>query len=162
MSPHPEPHLPPHPVPLGCPRALALGALLHASNLHWGHVFFAFELELRHRFIQSAFLVLRPSVLDWKLYHWISWVWSPQHPNQLNQFFIISPCIDTSLEILVSLYVSVGFVCPAASYLFCFSGEPWLTHSHSHPCSHSHKQLHTSGLPPFWILHHNLKEQSSR
>ena len=57
-------HLPPHPIPLGCPRALALGALLHASNLHWGHVFFAFELELRHRFIQSAFLVLRPSVLD--------------------------------------------------------------------------------------------------
>ena len=32
---HPEPpsHLPAHPIPLGCPRALALGALLHASNL---------------------------------------------------------------------------------------------------------------------------------
>ena len=28
-------HLPPHPLPLGCPRALALGALLHAWNLHW-------------------------------------------------------------------------------------------------------------------------------
>ena len=37
MSPHPETpsQLPPHPIPLGCPRALALGALLHASNLHW-------------------------------------------------------------------------------------------------------------------------------
>ena len=37
MSHHPEPpsHLPPPPIPLGCPRALALGALLHASNLHW-------------------------------------------------------------------------------------------------------------------------------
>ena len=36
VSPHPEPpsHLPPHPIPLGCPRALALGALLHASNSH--------------------------------------------------------------------------------------------------------------------------------
>ena len=34
---HPEPpsRLPPHPVPLGCPRAPALGALFHALNLHW-------------------------------------------------------------------------------------------------------------------------------
>ena len=37
VSHHPEPpsHLPPHPIPLGCPRALALSDLLHASNLHW-------------------------------------------------------------------------------------------------------------------------------
>ena len=36
MCPHPKPHsrLPPHPVPLGCPRALALSALIHVSNLH--------------------------------------------------------------------------------------------------------------------------------
>ena len=35
VSPDPEPrsNLPPHPVPPGCPRALALGALFHASNL---------------------------------------------------------------------------------------------------------------------------------
>ena len=26
---------PPHPIPLDCPRALALGTLLHASNSHW-------------------------------------------------------------------------------------------------------------------------------
>ena len=34
--PNPETlsHLPPHPIPLGCPRAPALGALLHAWNLH--------------------------------------------------------------------------------------------------------------------------------
>ena len=37
VSPHPEcpSLLPPHPIPLGCPRAPALSALLHASNLHW-------------------------------------------------------------------------------------------------------------------------------
>ena len=36
VSSHPDPltHFPPHPIPLGCPRAPALGALLHASNLH--------------------------------------------------------------------------------------------------------------------------------
>ena len=28
-------HLPPHSVPLGCPRAPALNALLYASNSHW-------------------------------------------------------------------------------------------------------------------------------
>ena len=30
--------LPPHSIPLGCPRALALSALLHASNLHWSSI----------------------------------------------------------------------------------------------------------------------------
>ena len=28
-DPEPPSHLPPHPIPLGCPRALALGALFH-------------------------------------------------------------------------------------------------------------------------------------
>ena len=37
---HPEPlsYLPPHPIPTGCPRAPALGALLHALNLHWSSI----------------------------------------------------------------------------------------------------------------------------
>ena len=37
VSLHPESpsHLPAHPIPLSCPRALALSALLHGSNLHW-------------------------------------------------------------------------------------------------------------------------------
>ena len=40
VSHHPEPpsHLPPHPISLGCPRAPALRALLHASNLHWSSI----------------------------------------------------------------------------------------------------------------------------
>ena len=33
---HVHPH--PHSIPLGCPRALALNALLHASNLHWSSI----------------------------------------------------------------------------------------------------------------------------
>ena len=28
-------HLPPHPIPLGCHRAVALGFLYHTSNTHW-------------------------------------------------------------------------------------------------------------------------------
>ena len=40
VSPYPEPlsHLPPHPIPLGCPSAPALSALFHASNLHWSSI----------------------------------------------------------------------------------------------------------------------------
>ena len=39
-SPHPEPpsHLLPHPIPVGCPRAAALGTPLHASNLPWSSI----------------------------------------------------------------------------------------------------------------------------
>ena len=32
--------LPPHPIPLGCSRARALGALLHASNSHWSSILY--------------------------------------------------------------------------------------------------------------------------
>ena len=41
-DPEPPSHLPPHPIPLGCPRAPALSSLLQlrcpASNLHWSSV----------------------------------------------------------------------------------------------------------------------------
>ena len=45
---HPEalPSLPPHHTPLHCPRALALNALLHASNLHWSSILYM----VRHMF----------------------------------------------------------------------------------------------------------------
>ena len=45
---HPEalPSLPPHHSPLHCPRALALKALLHASNLHWSSILYM----VRHMF----------------------------------------------------------------------------------------------------------------
>ena len=44
VSSHPESpfHLPPRPIPLGCPRAPALGALLHASNLHWASILYIY------------------------------------------------------------------------------------------------------------------------
>ena len=31
-------NIPPHPIPLGCPGARALGALLHALNIHWSSI----------------------------------------------------------------------------------------------------------------------------
>ena len=40
VFPHPESssHFPSHPIPLGCPRALGLNALLHALNVRWSSV----------------------------------------------------------------------------------------------------------------------------
>ena len=35
---HVSPILKPPPIPLGCPRAPALSALLHASNSHWSSI----------------------------------------------------------------------------------------------------------------------------
>ena len=36
----PPSHLPPHSIPLGYPRALTLGVLLHESILHWSSVLY--------------------------------------------------------------------------------------------------------------------------
>ena len=57
VSPYPEhpTHLPHHLIPLDCPRALALSALLPALNLHWSSVlhteiymFQCYSLKLSH------------------------------------------------------------------------------------------------------------------
>ena len=39
LPPRPSPsHLPPHPIPPGCPSARALSALFHALNLNWSSI----------------------------------------------------------------------------------------------------------------------------
>ena len=63
-SHHPEPPflLPAHPIPPDCPRAPALGTLLHASNLNWSSILhmviymFCFNAILKvHLFVQVGF-----------------------------------------------------------------------------------------------------------
>ena len=63
VSPHPEPpfYLPPHPISLGCPRALTLNALLHAWNLHWSSI-----LHTRFNAILSNHPTLAFSLRDHK------------------------------------------------------------------------------------------------
>ena len=76
-SPHPElpSHLPPHPTPLGCIRAPALGALLHALNSHWSSVlhmviytFQCYSLKSSHPHL----LPLSPKVCSLHLYICVS------------------------------------------------------------------------------------------
>ena len=71
--PYPEPpsHLPPYPIPLGCPRPPALGALLHALNSHWSSVlhmviytFQCYSLKSSHPHL----LPLSPKVCSLYLY----------------------------------------------------------------------------------------------
>ena len=61
VSPHPETpsHIPPHPIPLCCPRALALSALLHAWNLHWSSVLHM----VIHMFQCSSLISSQPHLL---------------------------------------------------------------------------------------------------
>ena len=56
VSPHPQSpsHLPPHSIPLGCPRAPALNALLHASNLHWSSISYMVIYMFQRCFLKSS------------------------------------------------------------------------------------------------------------
>ena len=61
-SPYPEPHshLPPHPIPLGCPRATALSLMLHASNLHWSSVLHMVIYRFKSYSLKSSHPCLLP------------------------------------------------------------------------------------------------------
>ena len=62
MSPHPEPssQLPPHPIPLSCPIAQALSALLHSSNLHWSFILHMVIYMFQHYSLKSSHPPLVP------------------------------------------------------------------------------------------------------
>ena len=62
VPPHPESpsHLPPHPIPLGCPRKPALDALLHASNSHWPSILHVVMHMLRCYSLKSSHPRLLP------------------------------------------------------------------------------------------------------
>ena len=77
------PNLPPNCIPLGCPRAPALGSLLHASNLHWSsilhmvmYIFQCYSLKSSHpRLLPPSLFFpsvspLLPSMLDH--HYWLS------------------------------------------------------------------------------------------
>ena len=65
--------LPPHPMPLGCPGALALSALLHALNLYWSSI-----LHMKINTFQCCSLKSsHPCILSHSpkvcIYIWVSW-----------------------------------------------------------------------------------------
>ena len=58
--PNPSYHLPPHPIPLGCPSALALSALFHALNLDWSSVSHMVVYMFQRYSLRSSHLHLFP------------------------------------------------------------------------------------------------------
>ena len=65
VSPHPETlyHFLPYPIPLDCPRALALSALFHALNLHWSSVLHMAIYMFQWYFLKSSHPHLLPQSL---------------------------------------------------------------------------------------------------
>ena len=85
-------HLPPHPIPLGCPRAPAWGALLHALNLHWS------------------------SILDMVMYMFHSYSLKSSHPRLLPQsptVCSLSLCLFCCLtyRVIVTIFLNSIYMC---------------------------------------------------
>ena len=57
---NPPSHTSPHLTPLGCPRTPALGALLHALNLHWSSVLHMVMYMFQCYFLISSYPCLLP------------------------------------------------------------------------------------------------------
>ena len=53
---------PPHPIPLGCPRAPALSALLHALNLNWSSILYMVIYMFQCYSLKSSHPCLRPEL----------------------------------------------------------------------------------------------------
>ena len=71
--PHLEPpsHLPPHPIPQGCPSARALSALFHESNLDWSSISHIVIYMFQCYFLKSShprLLPQSPEVCSLQLY----------------------------------------------------------------------------------------------
>ena len=106
--PHPEPtsHLPPHPIPLGCPLAPALSALLHVSNLYCSSTLHMIIYMFQCYSLKSSYPCLLPQSLKvYSLYlclfHCL--VYSMHHCYHLSKFhmYVLIYCIGVFLSDLL-------------------------------------------------------------
>ena len=105
--PHPEllSHLHPHPTSQGCPGALALSSLFHASNLDWWsishmaiYMFQCYSLKLSH-----------PRLL-------------PQNPKVCSLYLCLFCCLE--YRVIIVIFLNYTYICINILYC-CFSF--WLT-----------------------------------
>ena len=94
VSTHPECpiHLPPHPIPLGCPRALILGALLHTSNLHWSSIL---------HMVIYIFQCYSPKLSHLHLL--------PQSPKVCSLHLCLFSCL--AYRIIITIFVNSTYMC---------------------------------------------------
>ena len=107
VSLHPEApfHLPPHPIPLGCPRAPALSALLHAWNLHRSSI-----LHMVIYMLQCYFLTISHPCLF------------PQSLKVCSLYLCLSCCL--AYRIIDTIFLNSIYICINILY-WCFFF--WLT-----------------------------------
>ena len=101
--PHPEhpSHLPPHPIPLGCPSALALSALFQAWKLDWSYVLHMIIYVFQCYSLKSS----HPRLL-------------PQSPKVCSLYL----CLFWSLayRVVVTIFLNSIYICINILY-WCFS-----------------------------------------
>ena len=103
VSPHPEPptHFPPHPIPLGCPRAPALSALLHALNLHWSSVLHMTMYMFQCYSLKSS----HPRLL-------------PQNPKVCSLHLCLFCCL--AYRIIINIFLNSIYMCQYTVLVFLF------------------------------------------
>ena len=132
VSPHPESPtlLPPHLIPLGCPRAPDLSVLLDALNLHWSsilhmviYMFQCYSLKSSHpRLLPQSSKVcsLRLCLFCYLVYKGRCY--------HLSKFYIygLIYCIGVSLSGLLHPYTRLQFHPPHWNGLKCIAFYSWV------------------------------------
>ena len=85
-------HLPPHPTSLGCPSALALSALFHASNLAWSSISHMVIYMLQCYSLKSS----HPCLL-------------PQSPKVCSLHLCLSCCL--AYRVIITIFLNSIYMC---------------------------------------------------
>ena len=85
-------HLPPHPIPQGCPSALALSALFHASNLDWWSISHMVISMLQWFSLKSS----HPHLL-------------PQSPKVCSLYLCLFCCL--AYRVIVTIFLNSLYIC---------------------------------------------------
>ena len=103
VSTHSEPlsHLPPHPIPLGCPRAPTLSALLHALSLPWSSILYMVIYIFQCYTLKSS----HPHLL-------------PQSPKVCSLHVCLFCCL--AYWIIVTIFLNSIYMCSYTAFVFLF------------------------------------------
>ena len=116
--PHPEPpfHFPPHPIPQGHPRALALSALSHASDLDWWSISHIGNIRVSVLFSQIIPPLPFPTESKILFFTSVSLLLShiQGYPYHLSKFhiYVLLCCIGVFISDLLHLYNRLQFHLP--------------------------------------------------
>ena len=111
-----------HPIPLGCPRAAALSALLHASNLHWSSIFRMLIYMLIYMF---WFLQNNTQIGMFLSHH------NNTHLEQVLKFFNVEFKHGSTVLFSDGLSFSTGIYLLSNRLYYCVILKQWLLHLNS-------------------------------